>query len=718
MNLNDLSLNMPSNVLVSAARVLAVAAAISLGGVALASDGAEVPLIPRAVLFGNPERAAPQLSPDGSMISFTAPVNGVMNVWVAPASDFTKARAITSDTKRGVRRYFWAYTSKHVLYLQDEGGDENFRVYSVEVQTGDRTDLTPLKGIRAQVQQVSDRFPQSILIGLNDRDAQFHDVYKVNILTGEKELVFKNEKWASVTTDDDFRVRFVSSFNAAGGTDTFTIDTATGQTKPLLSVGMEDTLTTQMMGFDKTGTRAYLMDSRGRNTGALFIKDLASGEQKLIAENPRADVGGLIVHPTTQAVQAVSFEYLREEWTVLDASIQPDLDALKKVVASKGEDAELAILSRTHDDTTWLVGFLRDNGPTEIYRWDRAGQKATYLFTNRPALEGQPLSRMFAKELTARDGKKLVSYLTLPAGSDTNNDAKPDAGPVPMVLFVHGGPWARDAWGFNPYHQWLSNRGYAVLSVNFRGSTGFGKDFVNAGNKEWAGAMHTDLLDAVDWAVGAGVAKKEKVAIMGGSYGGYATLVGLTFTPDVFACGVSIVGPSNIVTLLNSIPPYWAPAVQMFKDRVGDHTTEEGRKFLESKSPLNFVDRITRPLLIGQGANDPRVKQAESDQIVSAMTGGGIPVTYVLFPDEGHGFARPVNNMAFNAITENFLAPHLGGRAEPIGEDVGLSTAIVPASAAGVPGLTEAMIAPTAPTAPTSPTSPTPGAPKSPAAPK
>jgi dipeptidyl aminopeptidase/acylaminoacyl peptidase len=671
------------------------------GGVAVAADTTTPPpLIPRAVLFGNPERSAPQLSPDGSMISFTAPLNGVMNVWVAPANDFTKARAITSDTKRGVRQYFWAFTSKHILYLQDEGGDENFRVYSVDVATGTRTDLTPLKGIRAEVQGVSQRFPEHILVGLNDRDPQFHDVHKVNIVTGERSLLFKNEKWASVTTDDDFRVRFVSSFNAAGGTDTFTIDTATGETKPLMSVGMEDTMTTQLMGFDKTGAKAYLMDSRGRNTGALFLKDLATGEQTLIAENPRADVGGLIVHPTTDVVQAVSFEYLREEWTVLDSAIQPDLEALQKVARDKGTQAELAILSRTLDDRTWLVAFLRDNGPTEVHRWDRDSQKATYLFTNRPALENLPLAPMFAKELTARDGKKLVSYLTLPAGSDANNDAKPDAGPVPMVLFVHGGPWARDSWGFNPYHQWLSNRGYAVLSVNFRGSTGFGKDFVNAGNREWAGAMHTDLLDAVDWAVGAGVAKREKVAIMGGSYGGYATLAGLTFTPDVFACGVSIVGPSNIVTLLNSIPPYWAPAVQMFKDRVGDHTTEEGRKFLESRSPLNFVDRITRPLLIGQGANDPRVKQAESDQIVSAMSRGGIPVTYVLFPDEGHGFARPENNMAFNAITENFLAPHLGGRAEPIGDDVRRSTATIPAGREGVPGLLEAITPPSGAEAP------------------
>ncbi|HLO40120.1 MAG TPA: alpha/beta fold hydrolase, partial [Phycisphaerales bacterium] len=280
----------------------------------------------------------------------------------------------------------------------------------------------------------------------------------------------------------------------------------------------------------------------------------------------------------------------------------------------------------------------------------------------------------------------LVSYLTLPYGSDKDGDARPEK-PVPMVLFVHGGPWARDSWGYNPYAQWLSNRGYAVLQVNFRGSTGFGKKFVNAGDGQWAGTMHNDLLDAVKWSVDEKIAIKSKVAIMGGSYGGYATLAGLTFTPDEFACGVDIVGPSNIVTLINSVPPHWAPMLEMLKKRVGDHTTEEGRKLLEAKSPLNKVDAIKKPLLIGQGANDPRVKQAESDQIVSAMEQRQIPVTYVLFPDEGHGFARPENNQAFNAITEAFLSRNLGGRFEPAGDALEKSTAQIKSGKQHLPPL-------------------------------
>jgi dipeptidyl aminopeptidase/acylaminoacyl peptidase len=290
----------------------------------------------------------------------------------------------------------------------------------------------------------------------------------------------------------------------------------------------------------------------------------------------------------------------------------------------------------------------------------------------------------------ASDGLGLVSYYTLPVQSDPDNDGKP-AGPLPMVLFVHGGPWARDYWGYDPYHQWLANRGYAVLSVNFRGSTGLGKAFVNAGDHEWAGKMHQDLIDAVDWAVKEGIADPQRVGIMGGSYGGYATLVGLTFTPDKFACGVDIVGPSNLITLLSTIPPYWAPMIEIFTQRVGDHRTEEGRKLLTERSPLSRVDQIKRPLLIGQGANDPRVKQAESDQIVAAMKNHKIPVTYALFPDEGHGFARPENGMAFNAVAEVFLSRHLGGRHEAISEDIRQSSLTVPAGGGDIQGLMESL---------------------------
>ncbi len=453
----------------------------------------------------------------------------------------------------------------------------------------------------------------------------------------------------------------------------------------LLSVGHEDDMTTGIWGFDASNQVVYLSDSRGRDTAAAASLDLGSGELSIIAEDPRADVADAMMHPTEHTLDAVAFEYDRKAWTVLEDEVAADLDKLRAV-----QDGELEVSDRSVDDRTWLVLFHDDDGPVKYYRYDRDSGEASFLFTNRPALEELELLPMHPVIIPARDGLNLVSYLTLPAASDPEADGRPDQ-PVPLVLDVHGGPWGRDSWGYSSYHQWLANRGYAVLAVNFRGSTGFGKGFVNAGDKEWAGTMHDDLLDAVQWAVQQGVTTPDSVAIMGGSYGGYATLVGLTFTPEAFACGVDIVGPSNLVTLLQSIPPYWKPMLDMFNLRVGDSSTDEGRAFLESRSPLFFVDAIQRPLLIGQGANDPRVKQAEADQIVAAMQERDIPVTYVLYPDEGHGFARPENRMSFNAVTEGFLGACLGGAVQPVGEDFSGSSLEVPAGVDFVEGLGEAL---------------------------
>jgi len=390
-----------------------------------------------------------------------------------------------------------------------------------------------------------------------------------------------------------------------------------------------------------------------------------------------------MVHPTEKTIEAVSSEYLRVDWKILDASIQADIDYLTTVA-----DGDMDVIGRSLDDKVWAVQFVMDDGPVRYYLYERSEKKARFAFTSRKALENLTLSKMHPVAVKARDGLNLISYLTLPYWTDVDGNARPEK-PLPMVLLVHGGPWARDSWGYNSAHQWLSNRGYAVLNVNYRGSTGFGKSFINAGNRQWAGKMHDDLIDAVQWAIAEKIADKEKVAIMGGSYGGYATLVALTFTPEVFACGVDIVGPSNIQTLLETIPPYWAPVLTVFTTRVGDHRTEEGREFLASRSPLTYVDRIRKPLLIGQGANDPRVKQSESDQIVRAMQEKNIPVTYVLYPDEGHGFQRPENRLSFNAVADIFLAEHLGGRFESIGDDFEGSSIEVPAGADTIPTLTE-----------------------------
>lgn len=645
----------------------------------------QTPLVPRAKFFGNPEKARPRLSPDGKRLAFVAPVEGVLNVWVSTSDDPAQAKPVTFDKHRGVTAYFWAYTSRHILYTQDKNGDEDDHVYCIDLDSGDIKDLTPIAKIAAQIEGVSEKFPDEILVGINDRDERhFHDIYRINLKSGERKLVQLNPGVAGFLTDDDFRVRFAMNFTQTAGQVYLKPDGK--EWKEFLSVDAADAMTTSPAGFDKSGEKLYFIDSRGRNTAAMKIIDLKSGQEQLLGEDPKADISGALVHPTEKTIQALSFTYARTEWKVLDPAIQPDLDYLKTVA-----DGEIQITGRTLDDSRWTVAFLMDNGPVRFYIYDRKPEKkATFLFTSNRELSELPLVKMHPVTIKSRDNLELVSYLSLPKASDPEGDGKPSE-PLPLVLLVHGGPWARDDWGYDPEHQLLANRGYAVLAVNYRGSTGFGKNFINAADKEWAGKMHNDLIDAVNWAVEQKIARRDKVAIMGGSYGGYATLVGLTFTPDVFTCGVDIVGPSSLITLLSNPPPYWMPFMPVMKRRVGDHTTDEGRAFLASRSPLSFVDKIQRPLLIAQGANDPRVKQAEADQIVKAMNDKKIPVTYALFHDEGHGFARPQNRFAFYAITEAFLAQHLGGRYEPIGDAFSGANFAIPSGESGAPGLADAL---------------------------
>jgi dipeptidyl aminopeptidase/acylaminoacyl peptidase len=408
-----------------------------------------------------------------------------------------------------------------------------------------------------------------------------------------------------------------------------------------------------VIGFTPDNQGVYLVSSVEANASRFVQVDLASGKKSVLAEDPQYDVGRVLRHPRKRTADAVQFVRARREWVILDKSLDPDFEALRKV-----RDGDFHIVSRDLDDRTWIVAFEVDDGPVYYYAWDRGEKKATLLFSNRAALEKLRLARMRPVSFKARDGMTIHGYLTLPEGLEPKN--------LPLVLNVHGGPWWRDFWGYNPEAQWLANRGFAVLQINFRGSTGYGKAYLNAGDREWGGKMHNDLIDGKNWAVQQGVADPKKICIYGGSYGGYATLVGLTFTPDEFACGVDIVGISNIATFIRSIPPYWAPLKSIFAKRVGNIETEE--EFLKARSPLYKADRIKVPLLIAQGANDPRVKKAESDQIVSAMRKNGKEVEYLLFPDEGHGFARPENRLKFYAAAEAFLAKHLGGRAEPPSE--------------------------------------------------
>jgi len=645
-------------------------------------------LIPRKDIFGNPTRTLPAISPDGKNIAYIAPRDSVLNVFVAPRDDIAAAKPITADKKRGIRGFFWAQNSKQLIYTQDEGGDENWRIHLVDIATAQDSVISPAGKVQGQVLATSVTKPDEILIGINDRDPQNHDVYRHNLKTGEQKLLFTNEDgYNTFVADDSLALRMAAKQTPGGGLEVFKRDSA-GKMTSFTRISPEDALTTQFVGFDVAGTTLYALDSRGRDKAALVTIDVDTGAPKVLAESDKADVSGTLAHPATGKVQAAQIDYLRDEWQAIDPAIKGDIEFL-----NANARGQWKVTSRSHDDMRWTVQVDRVTEPVAFWMYDRGAKQFTKLFTARPNLEGAPLSPMYPVEIKVRDGLTLVSYLTLPRGTDPGGSGKPSKA-LPMVLYVHGGPWYRDSFGYNPTHQWLANRGYAVLSVNYRGSTGFGKKFVNIADMQFAGTMHDDLIDAVKWAIDKGIAEKDKIAIMGGSYGGYATLVGMTFTPDTFACGVDIVGPSNLVTLIESFPPYWQPFMEVsWYKHVGDPRTEEGKKFLLTRSPITRVDQIKRPLLIGQGANDPRVTRKESDQIVAAMNARKIPVTYAIYTDEGHGFARPENRISFYAIAENFLSTCLAGRAEPIGDDAKGAALAVPDGASNVPGLKDALAA-------------------------
>jgi dipeptidyl aminopeptidase/acylaminoacyl peptidase len=609
------------------------------------------PIIPRQELFGNPVKMAPQVSPDGKFLAFLAPdKKDVLQVWVQHTGK-DDARVVTSDKKRGIRQFLWSYAPDTLLYMQDNDGDENFHVYATSVADARTRDLTPFAGARAGLLDLSPEHPDEVLVTANVQDKRVFDVYRIKLSTGEHMLDTKNP--GDVTgwvVDAKFKVRGAQAPTPDGGSQIrYRIDEKSPW-KTVVTWGPEDA-DGAVYGFSADGASLWMTTCVGRDTLALVRHNLSADKDEVLASDPTADVSEVMVNAVHHNVEAVAFDRERVRWQAIDPKIEPDLKAL--VAGAKGEPS---VVSRDLAETTWVIAYSGDTEPTVYYLYDHPTKKLTKLFDARPDLAKYTLAPMKPVTIKARDGLELVSYLTLPVGVEPKN--------LPLVLVVHGGPWGRDTWGFNPYHQWLANRGYAALSVNYRGSTGFGKKFLHAGDREWAAKMHDDLIDVVHWAEAQGYADPKRVAIFGGSYGGYAALVGVTFTPDIFACAVDVVGPSNLVTLLKSIPPYWAPMRRVFAIRVGDVEKEE--EFLKSRSPLFKADRIKVPLLIAQGANDPRVKQAESEQIVAAMRKANKPVEYMLFPDEGHGFARPENRLKFIAAAESFLAKYLsGGRVEP-----------------------------------------------------
>ena len=608
-----------------------------------------VPLIPRQLLFGNPEKTAAKLSHDGTKLAYLAPdEQNILNVWVGDLQKKGSDQKVTNDSKRGIRRFLWQFNDECILYIQDEDGDENWHLYQTHLVTLETKDLTPYEGVQVEIVNADPRFPNEMLIQMNKRDPSLFDVYRLNLTTGQLELDIENPgdviHWIA---DHNLQIRASQSYTSDGSTLIRVRDSVQSPWRDWLMIDPSEI--GDVTDFSSDNQCLYLMTSLDANTSRLLKVNVTTGERTLIAEDPDYDLSDLLFHPVTHALEAVGIERERYDWIVLDPQLTADFNDLSQRLKNP-----FSISSRDLVNQNWIVVSQSDQRPSHFYLYRRQSKALEFLFSPQPALEHYQLSPMEPISFQARDDMTLHGYLTLPKGLEPRN--------LPTVLLVHGGPWGRDSWGLHPLVQWLANRGYAVLQINFRGSTGYGKAYLNAGNREWAGKMHTDLLDGKEWLLKKGYADPHKVAIFGGSYGGYATLVGLAFTPDAFCCGVDIVGPSNLMTLMQTIPPYWIPLKASMDLRVGKLETEP--EFLKSCSPLFKADQIKKPLLIAQGANDPRVKQAESDQIVAAMRKNQLPVEYLLFADEGHGFVRPENRLKFYAAAEAFLAKYMGGRHE------------------------------------------------------
>ncbi|HZC46444.1 MAG TPA: S9 family peptidase, partial [Candidatus Acidoferrum sp.] len=613
------------------------------------------PLIPRDTLLGNPARANPHIAPDGKRLAWLAPdEHGILQVWMQTIGQ-QDARVVTADKSRGIQTYRWAYDSKTILYEQDAAGDENFHLFAVDLDSHNVRDLTPWQGVRAEFVAANPKFPDRILVALNLRDRKLMDVYRIDLRSGAVALDTRNPgDVAGWLADDDMIIRAATVTTVDGGTEIRIRGSAANAWRTWMKAGMEDDLTA--LDFTKDGQSIFLSTSIGTDTARLVSHEIASGKETVLAHSDDADLSDAMIQPTRHVVQAVAFDPGRKRWTVVDPSVQGDFDAIAKI-----SDGDFTVVDRDLADKTWLVAFESDRTPARYYSWDRANKKATFLFSVQPKLEDAPLAPMKPVEFTARDGMKLHGYLTPPLGVPAKN--------LPLVLFVHGGPWGRDSWGFNPYVQLLANRGYAVLQINFRSSTGFGKKYLHAGDRQWGLTMQNDLTDGVKWAADSGIVDPRRVAIFGGSYGGYAALAGAAFTPDLYRCAVDECGPSNLFTLLASFPPYWEVIRSVFFTRVGNPADPKDKELLTAASPLFSADKIKIPMLIGQGANDPRVKQAESEQIVNAIATRRGRAVYVLYSDEGHGFVRPENRLDFIARLEKFLADNLGGRYQPLNGD-------------------------------------------------
>lgn len=624
------------------------------------ASGGLPPIIDRELIFGNPEIAAAELSPNGKYMAFLKPWKETRNVYVKGVDEpFSAARLLTTESKRPVAGFFWTWDSKYILYVKDKDGDENFNVYAVDpaakpeagADAPPSRDMTGVKGARVFIYEVPKTDPDVAYIGLNDRDKAWHDLYKLKLSTGEKTLVRKNtERITGWTFDLQGNLRLATRSAENGDTEVLRVDQ--DKFTRIYSCNVFENCGPER--FQKDGKKVYFQSNKGpdANLVSLMLLDPQTGKTELVESDPLKEsdlIGTRFSEATDELVITLYFGARRRRY-YHNKGFEKDL----KYLEGKFPGKDVSIASGTRDEQTWLIAANSDTEPGEDYIFDRKTRTLTLQFKTREKLPREALAEMKPLKYKSSDGLEIPAYLTLPKGVPAKN--------LPALIIPHGGPWARDLWGYNPFAQFFANRGYAVLMPNFRGSTGYGKKFLDAGNKEWGRKMQDDVTWGAKYLTAEGIADPKRIAIFGGSYGGYATLAGVTFTPDLYAAAIDYVGPSNLITLLESIPPYWEPIRKLFYERMGDPNTPEGKALLTERSPLTYADKIKTPLLVVQGANDPRVNKREADQIVIALRDRGYPVEYLVAPDEGHGFARPVNNMALFMSGEKFLAKHLGGR--------------------------------------------------------
>lgn len=640
-------------------------------------------LVPRDELFASPTYSELQISPDGKALAFLHPLNGVLNIWVAPIDDLASAVPVTRFDNRPPDGFQWSADGRYILILKDIGGEEHSQLWIANLEKRTVINATADPAVQTKIVKVSARRPGEILVGMNIRDPRYRDIYRIDLATGQRTEVFRNEtNYIDVIADPDFNIRMGVRGNADGSWTYFRLDPA-GPSE-FMSIPLVSLRNSKVFGLDAAG-RLTMLDSRDGDKANLVSVDLASGKKALLAEARRADIMEPLFDEESGALLATREDPLVNEWTVRSDDVRAEFAALEAAVAGP-----FRIAGQTPDNARWLLLETVPNRADRYSWWDRKGRTLTPLVSMRPALDERALARRTPVTITSRDGLSLPSYLTLPTGAKLGANGMP-VKPAPLVLLVHGGPWLRDDLAFDPQHAWLADRGYAVLSVNFRGSSGFGSAFMAKADRKWSETMHDDLLDAVQWAIGKGVTAKDRVAVMGLSYGGYSTLVSLSFTPDTFQCGVDLAGPSNLVRLASAMPEWWTWQKPQFLNRMGDPSTPEGAADLLRRSPISRADAISKPLLVTNGANDPRIFPDQSQEIVDALKARGKPVTYAFYPDEGHVYAKDESNISFAAIAEHFLLKCLGGKAEPYGDDLVGSQVELKTGAGFVPGLEKAL---------------------------